>query len=296
MHPDFHWIGKSSDGLTVTLHKFTGKFSIASYVTPEWIDSNQDKIRTGVVVDTETTGLNKKSDTVIEIALRPFRFNRANGDLVEVLAPYTALQDPGRPLSDDVKRLTGLTDAALAGKSIDWNEVNRILNESQLIIAHNAGFDRPFIESKSTASSSRVWGCSFKQIDWQKKGFSISKLEVLSIYHGFFADSHRALSDVDALLNLLTQSDWTTHKTYLNELLTNARRPLVRMLATNSPFETKDQLKERGYNWDSNNRVWLKMIYQDDLTNEVSWMESAIYKGEFRGKYEEIPIQDNFKA
>jgi len=37
-----------------------------------------------VVVDVETTGLNRRSDAVIEIGLRHFRFDRGNGDLVEV--------------------------------------------------------------------------------------------------------------------------------------------------------------------------------------------------------------------
>lgn len=295
MHPEFQWIGKSPDGLTVTLHKFAGKFSIAPYATPEWINGNADKVRTAVVIDVETTGLNKKSDSVIEVALRPFKFNRANGDLVGVTSPYTALQDPGKPLGDDIKRLTGLTDADVAGKSINWAEVSRILADANLIIAHNASFDRPFIERMAPIASTRVWGCSFKQVEWAKKGFNVSKLEILSIYHGFFADSHRALADVDALLHLLTQSDWTTRKTYLNELLTNARRPLARVVAANSPFESKDQLKERGYSWDNAGRAWHKTIYQDDLANETAWLESAIYKGEFRGRIEEIQITDNFK-
>lgn len=295
MHPEFQWIGKSEDGQTVTLKKFSGSFPIPSYATAEWIKENADKLRVGVVLDTETTGLNKKSDSIIEIALRPFRYNRATGELVEALEPYTALQDPGRPLSDDVKRLTGLSDADVAGKSIDWARVGKIIADAQVIIAHNASFDRPFVERSCPESASKVWACSFKQVEWARKGFNVSKLEVLSIYHGFFADSHRALSDVDALLNLLCMSDWTTRRPYLNELLTNARKPLARVNATGSPFETKDLLKERGYHWDSNGRYWYRIVFKDDATNEVAWLESAVYKGEFRGQVIEIPITDNFK-
>lgn len=295
MHSDFKWIGKSADGETVTLRKFSGAFNVPAYVTPDWLATNVDKLRTGVVVDVETTGLNRKTDAVIEIGLRRFRFNRANGDLVEAGETYAALQDPGAPLSDDIKRLTGLTDADLAGKAIDWTRVGRLLDDAHLVIAHNASFDRPFIDRCCRISTDKVWACSFKQIDWARKGFNVHKLELLSIYHGFFADSHRAMSDVDALLNLLTMADWTTHKTYLNELLVNARRALARVSALNSPFESKDLLKERGYGWDSNARVWQKIVFHDQLATEVAWLESAIYKGSFAGRTEEIAPIDNFK-
>lgn len=296
MHPDFRWIGKSDDGETVTLRKFGGAYNIPNYVTPEWLAENAEKIRTGVVIDVETTGLNKKSDSVIEIGLRKFRFNRANGDLVESVQSYSGLQDPGKPLSDDIKRLTGLTDADLQGKKIDWKAVEAALSEAQVVIAHNAAFDRPFIERYCPAASHKVWACSFKQVDWARKGFNVQKLEILSIYHGFFADSHRAQSDVDALLHLLVMTDWTTHKTYLNELLINARRPQSRVVAAKSPFESKDALKERHYNWDATAKCWSKMIYHDTLADEIAWLEAVVYNGVFGGRVEEIALTDNFKS
>ena len=296
MHADFRWIGKSEDGETVTLRKFAGKFEVASYATPEWLAANADKVRIGVVIDTETTGLNRKSDKVIEIGLRQFRFNRASGELLAVGAAYSALQDPGTPLSDDIKRLTGLTDAELQGKSIDWAAVGRALSEASIIIAHNASFDRPFVDRGCEISATKIWGCSLKQVEWSRKGYNVAKLEVLSIYHGFFADSHRALSDVDALLNLITMVDWTSRKPYLAELLANARRPLARIAATRAPFEAKDILKERGYNWDANAKCWHKTLFQEDLAAEVAWNEAAVYKGAFGGRTEEIAVADNFKS
>lgn len=296
MHSDFRWIGKSEDGETVTLRKFAGKFNCAPYATPEWLALNADKVRLGVVIDTETTGLNRKTDKVIEIGLRQFRFNRASGELLDVGAAYSGLQDPGVPLSDDVKRLTGLSDADLAGKSIDWAAVGRALSEANIVIAHNASFDRPFVDRGCDISATKIWGCSLKQVDWARKGYNVAKLEVLSIYHGFFANSHRALSDVDALLNLITMIDWTSRKPYLAELLGNARRPLTHVAATRAPFEAKDILKERGYHWDATAKVWNKMVFQEDLPAEVAWMEAAVYKGTFGGRTADIAIADNFKS
>lgn len=294
--PRFRWIGKSEDGETVVLHKFKGIFKSPAYATSEWLTANIDKIGTGVAIDIETTGLDKVNDVVIELGLRSFKFNRINGDILSVKAGYSELQDPGKPLSKEVKCLTGLNDTLLKDKTIDWSNVEKFLSEADIVIAHNASFDRSFIEKHVSVSKSKVWACSLKQINWTSKGFGIHKLEVLSIYHGFFTDSHRALADVDALLYLLYTLDVETGASYLNELLFNAKRPRVRIVATNSPFELKDLLKKRNYRWNQDKKVWHKSIYKDDVSSEILWLETTVYNGDFGGKTEEIPIVDNFKG
>lgn len=293
---NFQWIGKSTDGTSVILKKFTGAFQTASYATEEWIAGHADRVRLGAVIDVETTGLNKKSDEIIEIGLRRFLFNKVTGELLKSVDSYSAFQDPGRPLTDDIKRITGLTDEMLAGKHIDWARVDALLSESGLIIAHNASFDRPFIDRHSKVSPGKTWACSVKQIDWSSKHYPSQKLEILSIFHGFFTDAHRALHDVDALLHLISHQDGLTGKPYLDELLRNARRPVVKVVAANSPFDSKDFLKERGYGWDTAARAWHKTIFKENLETEIAWLETKVYNGEFKGSAVEIPLVDNFKG
>lgn len=291
----FRWVGQSLDGQTVTLTRFAGQFKTAEYATEEWLKAHPERIRMGIVIDVETTGLNKKADQVIEVGLRTFLFNKLTGELLKAGATYSGLQDPGKPLSEDIKRLTGLTDEALAGKSIDWKQVNSLIEQAHIVIAHNAAFDRPFIDRSAPASAAKPWACSLKQVEWSKKGFTVHKLDVLCIYHGFFTDAHRALNDVDALLNLLSMLDTSTNRPYLNELLTTARKPVSKIVATSSPFETKDLLKERGYSWDQTGRAWQKIIHKDDLASEVAWLESAVYGGDFKGRVEDLTLTDQFK-
>jgi len=251
----FQWIGKSDDGKTVTLHRFDlSHVKTPSYFTPDWETANSETIRTGAILDVETTGLDSTQSQVIEIGIRPFKFNRETGEILAWLEPFSAFQDPGEPLSEAVKALTGLSDDLLKGKNIDWKQVDEILNQSQLIIAHNASFDRPFIDRKSAISPQKIWGCTFKQVDWEAKGFTSRKLDILSIYHGFFTDAHRALNDADALLHLISHRDPENGKTYFSELLTLARQTTINMVAANSAFETKDLLKARDYRWDANQK------------------------------------------
>ncbi len=91
---------------------------------------------------------------------------------------------------------------------IDWDAVNLILKDAEIIIAHNASFDRPFMDAHSLVSQEKLWGCSVKNINWLSKGYPSSKLELLSVYHGFFHSAHRALNDAESLLYILTFYDW----------------------------------------------------------------------------------------
>jgi len=290
------WKGLSQDGQTITIRRFNGQFNIPSFVTPQWILENRADLGTAAVVDVETTGLDHKSDRVIEIAVRTVKFHKGKGDLVSIDESYSELQDPGFPISADTTEITGLTDQDLKGHNIDWAQVKTLLNRCDLIIAHNAGFDRPFIERELGEKISKVWACSWKQIDWAEKGYDIKQLGLLCAYHGFFTDAHRALNDVNALLNLLSFSAAETGTGYLTELFVNANRSQVKVVASGSPFESKDALKSQGYRWNPEGRSWSKVLYTDLVPKEVEWLETEVYKGKFTGRLVAIPTLDQFQA
>ncbi len=292
----FRWIGKSNDGRTVTLRCLSDcKMPSPPYATTTWVKANSDIVRVGAVLDLETTGLSQSEDNIIEIGIRQFLFNKNTGEVLAQTKQYTSFQDPGKPISPEVQELTGITDEMVAGHSIDWSAVDDLLSECQLIIAHNARFDRPFVDRKSKISPEKIWACSMKQIAWSHKGFTSAKLELLNIYHGFFTDSHRALNDVDALLYLLSLDDAKEGKPYLLELITNARRLMTQVVATGAPFDSKDHLKSHGYSWDNVNRFWHKIVFKDDVPEEMKWLEEIVYCGPFGGLTRDIALVDGFK-
>jgi DNA polymerase III subunit epsilon len=293
---DFRWLGKSEDGESVTLKRYTGEFTPPSYVTNEWEQAHSDLVRTGAVLDVETTGRESKTDKIIEIGIRLFRFHKETGEILFRDDGYGELEDPGEPLRPEIVRITGITDEVLKGKRIDWSEVAARLEKAQIILAHNASFDRPFVDRKAPLSVSKIWGCSFKQIDWTSKGFPSQKLEILAIYHGFFSTAHRALADADALLHLLSMPDPQVGEPYLKELLENARKKQAHVSALYSPFETKDILKSRSYRWDTEKRVWSKLVFLEDVEVEKAWLAENVYSGRFRGEIRELDLIDNFKS
>ncbi len=94
---------------------------------------------TYVVLDVETTGLNKYSDEIIEIgAVRV-----ENG--VEV-AEFSQLIDPGRPVPERVTQLTGISGAMLRGQPRLMDVLPDFAKfcEGAILVAHNAEFDIAF--------------------------------------------------------------------------------------------------------------------------------------------------------
>lgn len=288
-------MGMSADGGQVVLKRYQGEFEAPAHATPEWFAAHPEQWRVGAVLDVETTGTQTASDKIIEIGIRLFKFDRQTGALLSRDEGYGALEDPGAPLSPEITRITGITDAMVAGQKIDWDKVGAMLDVAQVVIAHNASFDRPFIDRYVPSSARKIWACSFKQVDWTSKGFPSQKLEILSIYHGFFNSAHRALADADSLLHLLQMPNPDGTESYLGEVLRNARKKGALVVAQNSPFETKDLLRQRGYRWDTERRVWHRLICIDERQEEVDWLTQNVYSGNFRGVVRELGLADGFK-
>jgi DNA polymerase-3 subunit epsilon len=288
--------GLSSDGESIRLQKFHGVFKTPEYANSDWLAENSALLKHAAGVDVETTGLDFASQKIIELAIRPFIYREDTGEILVVQEGYSGLQDPGEPLSEEISEITGLTDAMLKAQAIDWSKVQACVQSVDLIIAHNAKFDRPFIDRVVPKSKEKLWACSFAQVDWRAKGFEVQKLGILAMYHGFFVDAHRAMNDVNAMIYLLSLRDQKTEKPYLSELLENSARESVVIYAEGSPFETKDTLKSNGYRWNNEKRTWFRTIYSDELAREVQWLEENIYSRKFTGTIHRIPAQKNFAA
>jgi DNA polymerase III subunit epsilon len=103
--------------------------------------------RRGLIVDIETAGLDPASDRIIELACLPFHFS-SEGTLYDVLPRYAGFEDPGQPLHKEVVRLTDITDDQLVDQKLDDEAVTALASPANLIIAHNAIFDRCFLERR----------------------------------------------------------------------------------------------------------------------------------------------------
>ena len=246
----------------------------------EFGHKRQGEIAKVLILDTETTGLDSSKDRLIELALILVDVDKATGLPLQVQEVFDELEDPGRPIPAEATRVTGITDAMVAGKRLNEERVAELMAGVDLVIAHNARFDRGFMENRLPAFAKLPWACSVAEIDWQAQGRGSAKLEFLAHELGFFYDAHRAEMDCHALLAVLAAPLPNTGETGLARLLAAAQATSYRVQATGSPFSSKDALRARGYRWDAERKVWHTQVGNPAaLDAECEWLKKDVYGG-----------------
>lgn len=266
---------------------------------PTYVPTLGQEVRTGVLLDTETTGLNQAKDEIIELGMVKFDYT-PDGRIVGVRDTFSALNEPSAPISAEVTALTGITDEMVAGHKFDDAAVTDFVGDSVVTIAHNSGFDRRFVERYWPVFEHKAWACSATEIDWRAHGFAGAQLGYLLNGAGFFHQAHRAVDDCHALLEVLAFELPTTGAPALALLLETARRPTMRVWAEQTAFELKDSLKRRGYRWndgsDGRPKSWFIDIDEATLDDEIAFLRTQIYMQEVEPSVQRLTAFTRFSS
>lgn len=150
-----------------------------------------------VVFDIETTGLNKLSDEITEIGAVKIRN-------YEIIDRFSALIDPQKEISDEIIKLTGITNEMVYGKPT----INTVLPEflnfigNLPVVAHNAKFDTGFIKQKAKKSALEFNNSIIDTLTlsrWLLTDLKKHKLDIITEYLGIKLENHhRAVDDAEA--------------------------------------------------------------------------------------------------
>lgn len=169
-----------------------------------------------IVYDTETTGLVKHPSAPLIKQPRMIEFGAAalsikTGKVVSIL---TVLIDPGEPVSEEISKITGITNEDLAGKpsfAVAWrNDIVPFLKKSTMMLAHNEPFDHAMVEHELKRSSATfAWPPTFCTIGLYRERWG-RDMKLTELYYDIVGkqldQKHRALSDVEALVEIVQKA------------------------------------------------------------------------------------------
>lgn len=157
------------------------------------------------LVDTETTGLDSGLDEVIGIGLLCLRVQARAGHVQGVVASSFQWREP-EAMGAETEAVVGVRRAELKGRRFDGREIDRVLSVTDLVVAHNAAFDRPFFERWIPALADLPWACSLTDIRWRsEEGLEQASLDFLLYRYGVAPSGGRPEEDCHALAHVLAQ-------------------------------------------------------------------------------------------
>lgn len=224
-----------------------------------------------MIVDTETTGLSHDDDHLVEVAAAVWSTEHRT-----LLDAWSWLVRPYQATEEGLKKsveVHGIPAGAVqmyghsqhyVGEELD-TAIERL--DVKYILAHNADFDRPWIEAITTDRTTR-WLCTATDFRWPKGGTKRRPLAVLALDHGVgVTRAHRALDDV---LTLCAVIEAAARMEPLEGLFAYATAPKAIYRAIVS-IEHRDRAKAQGFRWCPEKKMWWRELREEDLVGSDEW-------------------------
>ncbi|MEN9388637.1 MAG: hypothetical protein RLZZ255_1613 [Cyanobacteriota bacterium] len=193
-----------------------------------------------LILDTETTGLDPQRDRCIEIGAVLFDLPRRSVlSQVSLLLPCD--QNPAQAVNGIEPALTQQPQPWQQG--LQWFEA--LLASADLVVAHNAAFDRQWFGIAPLPPIHKTWLCTMEDIRWPAERRLRSNPSVRGPHRHAVGQSqiaHRALTDCIYLAQVFERcSD-------LEQLVQQGLEPR-RLYRARLSYEERHQAREAGFRW-----------------------------------------------
>ncbi len=205
-----------------------------------------------LILDTETTGLDPEQDHCIEVGAILFHVpSRAVLSQLSFLLPCES--NPATPINGipaAVTRLSQPWDNALA-------YFRALVEAADVIVAHNASFDRQWFGRGVLPALAKPWLCSMEDLRWpaERQLRATPSVRDLALAYGVPVwAAHRALTDCIYLAQVFSRCD------ELEGLLLAGLEPR-RLYRAQLPYEQRHRARQAGFRWnDPIPKAWTRRL------------------------------------
>lgn len=216
-------------------------------------------------LDVETTGLNPLEDRVVEIGA-----NLYCTDTKRTLRSCSFLTtDDTIKISPQITAINKISQEMLDKNGVDFKSVLPLLTDnfvrrSDFLCAHNAPFDRGFLEAELKRFGYPIWNKPWIDtcVDLPfPETLTTRKLTYLAVEHGFLNPfPHTALSDVLTTQKILGEYD-------VAKIISRSETPNITIVAL-VDYANREKASKRGYRWAAGTKRWMKVIKETELALE----------------------------
>ena len=214
-------------------------------------------------IDTETTGLDCTKDRITEIGACLLDWN--TGTPLQMLS---MLVIPEIPIPEEVVKLNGITEEMIEQYGVleedAMRELGCLMEDADFFMAHNAQFDRGFVEAarnrRGLINSGKAWLCTREDIKYGPE-ITTRHLNYLAAEAGFVNPfKHRAIFDVLTMFKIAEQFE-------LDDIIKRNLEPTIYVQALVS-FDEKELAKAKMFQWCGPKKIWWKSMKLSDLDAE----------------------------
>ena len=207
-----------------------------------------------LIVDTETTGLDVQTDQCLEVGAVLFSVSSR-----QVLAQVSFLLPVDSNPAEAINRIP----APVTRMPQPWQQglayFQELMSSADVLVAHNASFDRQWFGRGVLPSASRPWLCTLEDVRWPAERQLRARPSVIDLALAYGVPvwaAHRALTDCLYLAEVFRRCD------DLELLIARGLEPRCLMRAQVS-YDDRHLAREAGFRWnDPVKGAWVRRLSQ----------------------------------
>ena len=204
------------------------------------VDAESATVRTLLIIDTETTGLDPQLDHCLEVGVILFDVPSR-----QVLAQHSFLLPVEANAAEAINRIP----AAATNLPQPWRPalsyLQSLLDAADVLVAHNAAFDRQWFGRGHLPATDKPWLCSMEEMRWPAERLLRSRPSVRDLALAYEIPvwaAHRALTDCIYLAEVFRRCD------ELEQLVERGLEPRQLMRAQVS-YDDRHLARDAGFRW-----------------------------------------------